>query len=137
MIQSILESTKKILGIEAEYTPFDVDIITHINSVFSTLNQLGIGPANGFMIEDAAPTWDDFLGDDPRFNAVKSYVYLRVRLLFDPPTTSYLMTALNEQVKELEWRLNVQVDVEETSPGIDGGVPSSASSHIVYDGGTP
>lgn len=107
MIESILLSTKKILGIDADYTAFDVDIITHINSAFSTLNQLGIGPVDGFFIYDDVETWDLFLGDDPRMNAVKTYVYLRVRLLFDPPTTSYLITSLDEQRKELEWRLNV------------------------------
>lgn len=108
MESSILTSTKKILGIEAEYTAFDLDILTHINSVFSTLNELGIGPAEGFMIEDAEAVWEDFLGDDPRVNSVKTYVYLRVRLLFDPPTTSYLIDALNAQVTQLEWRLNAQ-----------------------------
>ena len=107
MTDSILVSTKKILGIDAAYTAFDVDIITHINSAFSTLNQLGIGPIDGFMIIDDTTTWDLFLDYDPRMNAVKSYVYLRVRLLFDPPTTSYLITAMKEQVQELEWRLNV------------------------------
>lgn len=107
MDDSILTSTKKVLGIDEGYTAFDPDIIMHINSVLSTLTQLGVGPDTGFMIEDDAPIWSDFLGDDPRFNSVKSYTYLRVRLLFDPPSTGYLVTALNEQVKELEWRLNV------------------------------
>jgi len=107
MTDSILISTKKILGIDAAYTAFDVDIITHINSAFSTLNQLGIGPVEGFMIIDDTTTWNMLLDYDPRLNAVKSYVYLRVRLLFDPPTTSYLITAMKEQVQELEWRLNV------------------------------
>ena len=104
---SILNSTKKILGIEEDYTAFDSDIIIHINSVFVTLNQLGIGPENGFAIEDAMPMWGDFLGADPRMNSVKTYVYLRVRLLFDPPSTSYLINSMKEQVQELEWRLNV------------------------------
>jgi hypothetical protein len=104
---SILEGTKKILGIGADYTAFDHDIITHINSVFFTLNQLGIGPDPGFMIEDDSSEWSEFIGDDLRLNAIKTYVYLRVRLLFDPPTTSYLITAMKEQREELEWRLNV------------------------------
>ncbi|SRR6266540_646183 len=110
MSDSILTSTKKILGIEASYTAFDLDIITHINSVFSTLTQLGVGPTVGFMIEDATPVWSDFLGSDIRLNAVKTYVYLRVRLLFDPPTTSYAIEAMQQQIKELEWRLNVQME---------------------------
>lgn len=108
MEQSILLSTKKILGIAPDYDVFDLDILTHINSAFSTLTQLGIGPAEGFMIEDAEPKWGDFFGDVPdlQFNAVKTYVYLRVRQVFDPPTTSYAISAFNEQIKELEWRLN-------------------------------
>lgn len=104
---SILNGTKKILGIGAEYDAFDLDIITHINSVFSTLEQLGVGPEEGFMIMGDDETWTDFLGEDKRLNAVKSYVYLRVRLLFDPPANSFLVASLDEQRKELEWRLNV------------------------------
>jgi hypothetical protein len=108
MEQSILTSTKKILGIAEDYTVFDLDIITHINTAFSTLTQLGVGPAQGFMIEDASPTWTDFIGaEDLQYNSVKSYVFLRVRHLFDPPTTSYLIAATERQIEEFEWRLNV------------------------------
>lgn len=107
MSDSILTSTKKVLGIADDYTAFDVDILMHINSVFSTLSQLGIGPETGFMIEDDTETWEDFLGTDLNLNQVKSYMYLRVRLMFDPPTTGHHVTALKEQVKEMEWRLNV------------------------------
>ena len=107
MSDSILTSTKKVLGIEELYTAFDVDILMHINSVFSTLHQLGIGPIEGFFIEDATPTWVTFLGTDPRLNSVKTYVYLKVRILFDPPGTSYLIDSLSRQAEELEWRLNV------------------------------
>lgn len=108
MGQSILTSTKKILGIAEDYTAFDLDITTHINSAFSTLAQLGVGPTNGFMIEDKDDEWEDFLDtDDPQYNSVKSYLYLKVRQLFDPPTTSYLITAFEKQIQELEWRLNV------------------------------
>jgi hypothetical protein len=106
METSILNSTKKILGIASDYTAFDLDIITHINSVFSTLAQLGVGPVEGFMIEDDTAEWNDFILDETQLNSVKSYVYLRVRLLFDPPTTSYLINAYNTQISELEWRLN-------------------------------
>ena len=106
METSILTSTKKILGLAADYAAFDLDIITHINSAFSTLAQLGIGPNTGYMIEDAEDEWSDFLEDDnPQYNAVKSYLYLKVRQLFDPPTTSYLITATEKQIQELEWRL--------------------------------
>jgi hypothetical protein len=103
---SILDSVKKTLGIDAAYTAFDEDIVMHINSVFSTLTQLGIGPETGFDISDDTATWDAFVGTDKRLNSVKSYVYLRVRLLFDPPATSYLIESLNTQRQELEWRLN-------------------------------
>jgi hypothetical protein len=106
MEQSILTSTKKILGIADDYTVFDLDIITHINSAFSTLTQLGVGPPSGFMIEDATVEWSDFIGDDLQYNSVKSYVFLRVRQLFDPPATSYLIAAYEKQLAELEWRLN-------------------------------
>lgn len=107
MEASILTSTKKILGIPDDYTVFDLDIITHINTAFSTLTQLGVGPAEGFMIEDDTAEWTDFIVDDLQYNSIKTYVYLKVRQLFDPPTTSYLITAFNEQIRELEWRLNV------------------------------
>ena len=133
MNDSILTSTKKILGIEEDYTAFDPDIITHINSVFSTLNQLGLGPMEGFMIQDATATWGDFLLDDPRLNNVKSYVYLRVRILFDPPTTSYLLEAMKEQYKELEWRLSVQREgLAWVRP-----VVTIPSNEFDLDGGTP
>lgn len=104
---SILNNVKKILGIAEDYTAFDLDIITHINSAFSTLAQLGVGPTLGFMIIDSDAVWSDFIADDPRFNSVKSYVYLYVRRLFDPPATSYLIAAVDKQIEELEWRLNV------------------------------
>ena len=108
MITSILTGTKKILGLAEDYTAFDHDVITHINTAFSTLAQLGVGPPEGFMIEDETAEWIDFIDDtDLQYNSVKTYVYLRVRLLFDPPTTSYLIAAFQDQVRELEWRLNV------------------------------
>lgn len=108
MEQSILTSTKKILGLAEEYTPFDLDVITHINTAFSTLYQLGVGPTTGFAIEDATPTWADFIdGDISIVNACKTYVYLRVRLLFDPPPTSFALQAMKEQLAEYEWRISV------------------------------
>lgn len=108
MPDSILKSIKKNLNLAPDYEAFDPDVMMHINSVFSTLNQLGVGPELGFMIEDEDRTWEEFLGNDPRLNHVKTYVYLRVRLLFDPPTTGFHTTAMKEQIQELEWRLNVQ-----------------------------
>lgn len=113
MPQSILDSTKKILGLEADNTAFDVDILMHINSVFSVLNQIGIGPDEGFAVEDSSAMWEDFLGTDPRLNDAKIYTYLRVRVLFDPPTGSYhLVNSMNAQITELEWRLNVKREGE-------------------------
>jgi|SRR6185503_9277913 hypothetical protein len=113
MEQSILTSTKKILGIAEDYTVFDLDIITHINTAFSTLTQLGVGPSEGFMIEDAEAVWPEFIVEDFQYNSVKSYVFLKVKQLFDPPQTSYLITATEKQIQELEWRLNVHREDEE------------------------
>lgn len=108
METSILTSTKNVLGIAEDYTVFDLDIITHINTAFSTLTQLGVGPVNGFMIEDETSVWDDFIPTgDFQYNSVKTYVYLRVRMLFDPPQTSYLISAMERQIEQLEWRLNI------------------------------
>jgi hypothetical protein len=108
MDDSILQSVKKVLNLAADYEAFDMDVLMHINSVFSTLNQLGVGPAPGFMIQDGGQTWSEFIGSDPRLNHVKTYVYLRVRLLFDPPSTGYHVAAMEKQIEQFEWRLNVQ-----------------------------
>lgn len=110
MADSILNDTKKLLGLGENYTPFDLDIMTHINTVFSTLTQLGVGPVEGFSITDAEANWDSFLASDKRLNSVKSYMYLKVRLLFDPPATSFAIEAMKSQAEELEWRLNVQTE---------------------------
>lgn len=124
MSDSILTSTKKVLNLDESYTAFDQDIIMHINSVFSTLNQLGVGPETGFMIEDEAATWDDFLGTDLRLNHVKSYMYLRVRMLFDPPTTAHHVAAMEKQIEELAWRMNVQrEEVAWTDPETQPAMP--------------
>lgn len=108
METSILNSTKNVVGVAADYTPFDEAILMHINTAFSTLTQLGVGPAEGFTVEDADDEWEDFVDpEDHQYNAIKSYVYLKVRMLFDPPQTSYLIAAQQKQIEELEWRLNV------------------------------
>ena len=109
-MESILTSIKKLLGIEEEYTQFDNDIIMHINSVFLNLTQLGVGPAEGFLIEDDTATWEDFISDSNQLQAVKSYMYLKVKLLFDPPLSSSVIESMNRMIAELEWRLNVAVD---------------------------
>jgi hypothetical protein len=119
---SILNGTKKTLNLDPSYTAFDSNIVLFINGVFTTLMQLGIGPVDGFAIEDETATWDDFIGPNLKYNAVKTYVYLRVRLLFDPPTTSYLIEALNKQAEELEWRLNV---IREGTEWVDPDPPTN------------
>ena len=109
-MESILTSIKKLLGIEDEYTQFHSDLIMHINTVFLNLTQLGVGPSEGFMIEDDAAVWEDFIGDSTQLQAVKTYVYLKVKLLFDPPLSSSVIDSMNRMISELEWRLNVVVD---------------------------
>ena len=109
-MDSILTSIKKLLGITAEYTQFDADLIIHINSVFSILTQLGVGPSTGFSIHDEYSIWTDFLPEDPRLEMVKTYVYLKVRLMFDPPDRSAVADAMKRQIDELEFRLNVAAD---------------------------
>ena len=106
---SILDTTKKLLGFESDYTAFDLDIITHINAVFFTLTQLGVGPSTGFLITDKAANWTDFTGTE-NINAVKSYMFMRVRMMFDPPTTSFHLDSLKKMAEEIEWRLLVQKD---------------------------
>lgn len=110
---SILDSTKKILGLDSDYKHFDVDIIMHINSIFSQLTQLGVGPEDGFEIEDNSTLWSAYLGGNKKINLVKSYMYLKVRILFDPPTTSFDITAKQDQIKEFEFRINVAVQSEQ------------------------
>lgn len=110
-MESILTSIKKLLGITEDYTHFDTDIIIHINSVFMILNQLGIGPANGFSISDKFATWTDFLPEDNKnFEAVKTYIHLKVKLIFDPPMSSAVMEAMKQMISELEWRLNAEAE---------------------------
>lgn len=108
-MDSILNSVKKKLGIQEDYTHFDEDIIIDINSVFMILNQLGVGPDEPFTIEDEDSYWDDFI-DNTRIEAVKSYMYMRVRLMFDPPTSGFLVDSLKKQIDELEWRMLVQAE---------------------------
>ena len=109
-MDSILTSVKKQLGIAEDYEHFDPDIIMHINSVFSILNQLGVGPPEGFSISDETSVWTDFIGDSLKLELVKTYVYLKIRLIFDPPTSSAVMDAFKQNIAELEWRISVTVD---------------------------
>lgn len=109
-MDSILTSIKKLLGIEEDYEQFDFDIITHINSVFVILNQLGVGPSEGFSITDKYTVWDDYIPHDPIISTVKTYIGLKVKMLFDPPDRSTIMDATNRAISELEWRLLIQAD---------------------------
>lgn len=112
-MESILTSIKKLLGITEDYEHFDADIIMHINSVFMILNQLGVGPKDGFSISDETATWNDYLPDGTNLEAVKSYIHLKVKLLFDPPLSSSVMESMQHIISELEWRLNVQAEQSE------------------------
>ena len=103
-MDSILTTIKKLLGINEEYTTFDNDLIVHINSVISILSQIGVGPSDGFSIRDESSTWNELVSDK-RLESVKSYVYLKVKLLFDPPQSSVVMESYNRVISELEWRI--------------------------------
>lgn len=111
-MESILTSIKKLLGIEEELEAFDPDIIMHINTVFALLKRMGVGPSKGFRIQDAEAVWNDFMSENPNdiLEAVKTYIYLKVRLIFDPPNSSAVMEAIKENIKELEWSLNFEAD---------------------------
>lgn len=109
-MESILTSIKKLLGIAEEYEQFDTDIIIHINTVFLTLTQIGVGPSEGFSIVDASAIWDDFIPEGKNLEAVKTYVYLKVKLLFDPPSSSALIESTKALAAEYEWRLNVAAE---------------------------
>lgn len=107
---SVLTLIKKLLGIEEEYEHFDVDIMTGINTAFMTLNQLGIGPEYGFSIQDKQATWKDFIGERKDIEPLKTFIFLTTKLSFDPPPNSFLVDAINKQINEITWRLNVQVE---------------------------
>jgi len=115
-MSSILTSVKKSLGLDEAYTAFDPDVTMYINGVLATLNQLGIGPDNGFQIADKTSTWESFLGTDPRLNFVPSYVLMRVRLLFDPPATSFGIQAIEAMIKEYEFRISTYREVSLWTP---------------------
>lgn len=130
MEDSILTSTKASLGLAEDHDAFDSEIITHLNSALSSLNQLGVGPDDGLFIEDDSAEWDELLDGDPRLNMAKSYIHLQVKLLFDPPEIGFVLTAMKEQIEKLEWRLMVQAD----PPTIEDVVVVS-ESEVVMDGG--
>lgn len=111
MIDSILDSVKKTLGINSDYNHFDAELIMHINSVLLSLTQIGVGATTGYVINDKTETWDDFIGSDrPDLAAVKTYVSLKVKMIFDPPSSSFVFEAMKGQVAEMEWRLGIQAE---------------------------
>lgn len=136
MTQSILLTIKKMLGIAEEYHAFDLDIIVHINSVFLSLYQFGVGPDTPFQITDEEQEWSDFQAEIP---GIPTYVYLKVRLLFDPPTNSFLVDSMKEQIKELEWRFDMQHEhgpKSEPEPSPEE-VGATLYSMIQTEGGMP
>ena len=128
-IPSILTSIKKSLGYEEADTSYDPDLIMYINTTLSALRQIGVGPELGFRIEDKTATWVNFLGTDPELDFVQSYVYLKVRLIFDPPATSFAIKAIEDLLREYEFRMNFEYERENTvvplidDEIIDGGAP--------------
>lgn len=109
-MDSVLTSIKKLLGITEEYDQFDQDLIIHINAVLMVLTQIGVGPSNGMIIKDSSTTWNDILSDTSNIEAVKTYVYLKVKMIFDPPSSSSVADAMNRSINEYEWRLNINAD---------------------------
>lgn len=132
METSILNTVKKLLGIDVSYTAFDLDVITHVNSAFSVLTQLGVGPTNGFMITDEVLTWDDLGLDVDILGLVRTYVCLKTRSLFDPPTTSFALDAMDKQLKEYEWRISTYRETTDSD-----WPPPVGDTDYIFDGGTP
>lgn len=118
MEDSILTTTKKTLNLAESYTAFDLDLIIFINSAFSTLNQLGIGPADGFTIEDKTKLWADLSLPDNWLGMVKTYIFLKAKLMFDPPGTSFVLDAIKKQIEEHEWRLSTFRDEMMSPPAV-------------------
>lgn len=108
MGESILTDTKMNLGIAEDNVDFDDVIVGHINTTFSILQQLGVGPEDGFMVEDDSDEWFDFIGEDNAWNMIRSYIFLKVKSLFDPANTSFNLTAMKEEIQQLEWRISTE-----------------------------
>lgn len=130
-IESILNSVKKNLGVPDDYTVYDPDILMHINSAFFTVTQIGIGVEGGFRVEDSDATWADFLGTSPRWDAVRTYTFLRVKTLFDPPGTSFLLAAMQRQIEEFETRFSYERERTDWTPPTSETTPTED----VIDGG--
>lgn len=130
MEQNILKSTKKVLGVHPDDPAFDLDLMMHVNAVFSTLQQLGVGPAEGFMIEDGDEEWGAFLDNTVLLNQSKIYMFLSIKIIFDPPASSFALDALKDQREEKAWRL--QVEAEDQRSRED---ELLNAGHIILDGG--
>ena len=113
-MESILTSIKKSVNLEEDCVDYDTDIIMHINTVFSNLTMLGVGPSSGFRITDNKSKWSDFLGEDIRLENVKTYTSLRVRLIFDPPSSSAVIEAMKREIDKLEWLINVTAETKQS-----------------------
>lgn len=109
-MESILTSIKAMLGITEDYTHFDTELIMHINSAFSILAQIGVGPSAGFSIHDSYTTWSDFMAQDSRLEMVKTYMYQKVKFMFDPPDRSSIKDVMQKQIEEFEFRLSIAAD---------------------------
>ena len=112
MIESILQSVKEMIGVPGSVDSFDTELIIIINSIFSALEQIGVGPDNGFSIEDDTTLWNEYLDDSALLGFVKPYISLKTKLMFDPPTSTAIADAMNRQISEFEWRINVFVDLK-------------------------
>ena len=110
MEENILDSIKKLLGIPEDYTAFDQDIMIHINSVFMILSELGVGPSNGYSLKDGTEKWGDFISDDKNLEGIKTYVYMKVKTIFDPPLNSAVLASMKELISEFEWRINNEAE---------------------------
>ena len=110
MQDSILMTIRKLVCGDPYADHFDTDLLVHINACFSILNQLGVGPENGFVVTDETQSWSSYSDNDHILNMVKTYITLKVRVIFDPPLTSSVLEAMNKAISQLEWRLNVAVD---------------------------
>lgn len=109
-MDSILNTIKKMIGFDPEYEAFDIDLIVHINSSFSVLNQLGLGPVSGFSISNAESLWSDYSTQPTVIEMAKQYIYYKTKLAFDPPASSSAANAIQTAISELEWRINIQVE---------------------------
>lgn len=112
MEQSILKTIKKMIGPSIDYGEYDIDLITHINSTLSILTGLGIGPEEGFVITDDSAVWTDLLGDSKKLEMVKSYVYMKAKLIFDPPPSSAVIASFEKLIAEFEWRANITAETQ-------------------------